>query len=78
MAGRPFLLVSKHSGHALSANSQGAPVVVNTRNEHDPNQLWYEDGSTGTIRSQASQLCLTVASTSLEMLSAEDLYGVVH
>ena len=69
MAGRPFLLVSKHSGHALSANASGTPVVVSIRNEHDPNQLWYEDGSTGTIRSQSNQLALTVGGI-LEMSSA--------
>lgn len=61
MAGSPFLLVSKHSGFALSAgDSPGAAVIVNTRNEHDPRQLWFEDGSSGTIRNQATQLCLHV------------------
>lgn len=77
MAGSPFLLVSKHSGFALSAgDSPGAAVVVNTRNEHDPRQLWFEDGSSGTIRNQATQLCLTVGGT-LEMFSdSGDLYDM--
>lgn len=66
MSGKVFQLVSKHSGYALTASdTPGAPVVVNNRHDKDDHQLWYEDHSTGTIRSKASDLCIHVGSDNI-------------
>ena len=64
MEGKYFVLVSKHCNLTLgiqdNSNQEGTLAVLCNKNEYEPHQVWYEEVATGTIRSKANDLCLTV------------------